>query len=95
MYIKKIELKNFQVISDFAADFEGNVYLVKGENELGKSTLLKAIAIMLTGNRDEVLRIGEDKGFAKMVVGDDGKQYEIELKFTKANLTVLSRIIKK
>ena len=85
MYIKKIELKNFQVISDFAADFEGNVYLVKGENELGKSTLLKAIAIMLTGNRDEVLRIGEDKGFAKMVVGDDGKQYEIELKFTKAN----------
>lgn len=85
MYIKKIELKNFQVISDFAADFEGNVYLVKGENELGKSTLLKAIAIMLTGNRDEVLRIGEDKGFAKMIVGDDGKQYEIELKFTKAN----------
>lgn len=34
MHIKKIVLKNFQVISDFSADFEGNIYLIKGENEL-------------------------------------------------------------
>lgn len=85
MHIKKIELKNFQVISDFSADFEGNIYLVKGENELGKSTLLKAIGAMLTGNRDEVLKNGEEKGFAKMIVGDDGREYEVELRFTKAN----------
>ena len=40
---------------------------------------------MLTGNRDGVLRNGEEKGFAKMVVGDDGEEYEVELRFTKAN----------
>lgn len=85
MIIKKIELSNFQVIKEFNADFEGNVYFITGDNELGKSTLLKAIGALLTGNRDAVLRNGEDKGFAKMVVGDDGEEYDVELKFTKAN----------
>ena len=85
MYIKKLELLNFQVIKEFNADFEGNVYFITGDNELGKSTLLKAIGAMLTGNRDAVLKNGEDKGFAKMIVGNDGENYEVELKFTKAN----------
>lgn len=85
MYIKQIQIQNFQAIKEFNGDFEGNVYLVTGENELGKSTLLKAIMVLLTGNRDEVLRNGEDKGFAKIVVGGDGKEYEVELKMTKAN----------
>lgn len=85
MIIKKLELSNFQVIKEFNADFEGNIYFITGDNELGKSTLLKAIGILLTGNRDEVLRAGEDKGFAKMVVGNDGEEFEVELKFTKKN----------
>lgn len=85
MHIKRIELQNFQAIKEFSGNFEGNVYLVTGENELGKSTLLKAIMTLLTGNRDEVLRNGEEKGFAKIVVGGDGKEYEVELRMTKAN----------
>lgn len=85
MIIKKLELSNFQVIKEFNADFEGNVYFITGDNELGKSTLLKAIGALLTGNRDAVLRNGEEKGFAKMVVGDDGEEYDVELRFTKAN----------
>lgn len=85
MYIKKLTLSNFQVIKDFDAEFDGNVYFVTGDNELGKSTLLKAIGALLTGNRDDVLRNGETKGFAKMVVGDDGEEYEVSLSFTQAN----------
>lgn len=85
MIIKQIQLQNFQAIKEFNGDFEGNVYLVTGENELGKSTLLKAIMVLLTGNRDEVLRNGEEKGFAKIVVGGDGKEYEVQLRMTKAN----------
>jgi len=85
MFIKKLELLNFQVIKELNADFDGNVYFVTGDNELGKSTILKAIGIMLTGERDDVLKIGEEKGFAKMVVGGDCQEYEIDLKFTKAN----------
>lgn len=85
MIVKKLELRNFQVIKDFSADFEGNVYLITGDNELGKSTILKAIGALLTGDRDAVLRNGEDKGFAKMIVGNDGEEYEVKLSFTKAN----------
>lgn len=85
MIVKKLELVNFQVIKEFNADFDGNVYFITGDNELGKSTVLKAIGALLTGNRDSVLRNGESKGFAKMIVGDDGEEYEVELRFTKAN----------
>ena len=85
MYIKKLELLNFQVIKEFNAEFTGNVYFITGDNELGKSTLLKAIGALLTGERDEVLRNGETKGFAKMVVGDDGEEFDVQLSFTENN----------
>lgn len=85
MYIKKLELLNFQVIEQFSAEFTGNVYFVTGDNELGKSTLLKAIGALLTGERDDVLRNGASKGFAKMVVGDDGEDFDVSLSFTENN----------
>lgn len=83
MIIKKLQLRNFQAIKDFDADFTGDVYLVKGENEVGKSTILKSIVCLLTGERDAVLRNGEKNGFAKMIIGGDGKEYTIELRFTE------------
>jgi len=85
MYIKKLELLNFQVIEKFNAEFNGNVYFITGDNELGKSTLLKAIGALLTGERDGVLRNGASKGFAKMVVGDDGEEFDVSLSFTENN----------
>lgn len=85
MHIKKLELLNFQVIEKFEAEFDGAVYFITGDNELGKSTLLKAIGALLTGQRDDVLRNGASKGFAKMVVGDDGEEYDVQLSFTEAN----------
>lgn len=85
MYIKRLELLNFQVIEQFSADFDGTVYFVTGDNELGKSTLLKAIGALLTGQRDDVLRNGASKGFAKMVVGDDGEEFDVSLSFTENN----------
>ena len=85
MYIKKLELLNFQVIEKFNAEFDGTVYFVTGDNELGKSTLLKAIGALLTGQRDDVLRNGASKGFAKMIVGDDGEEFDVSLSFSEAN----------
>ena len=85
MYIKRLELLDFQVIKEFSANFDGTVYFVTGDNELGKSTLLKAIGALLTGQRDDVLRNGASKGFAKMVVGDDGEEYDVQLSFTETN----------
>jgi predicted ATP-dependent endonuclease of OLD family len=85
MYVKQLTLSNFQQIKEFDAKFNGNIYLVTGENDIGKSSFLKAITILLTGNRDEVLSTGEEKGFAKAIVGDGKLDYEVELRFTQAN----------
>lgn len=85
MIVKRIELKNFQVLKDLSANFEGNVYFITGDNELGKSTMLKAIGCLLTGERDPLLTNGEEKGFAKMIVGDDKQEFEVKLSYTKKN----------
>ena len=45
MIVKKLELVNFQVIKEFNADFDGNVYFITGDNELGKSTVLKQLGL--------------------------------------------------
>lgn len=85
MIIKELQLRNFQVIDDLHEQFDGNVYFITGDNELGKSTLLKAIGVLLTGDRDAVLQKGKDKGFAKAIVGADGCEYKIELNYTAKN----------
>ncbi|NQU54084.1 MAG: AAA family ATPase [Bacteroidetes bacterium] len=85
MHLKTIELVNFKVLEDFKAEFSGNVYMISGENEKGKSTLLQAVGILLTGEKQDVLTTGKDKGFAKAVVGNDEHEYMVELKYTAKN----------
>jgi len=86
MNIKHIELHNFKAIKDFSSEFTGGVYLITGENEIGKSTLLGAISSLLTGNRsDNLLTKGEKKGHAKMKVGEGDDSFEVELKFSDKN----------
>lgn len=85
MIIKQLQLRNFQVIDDLDEKFDGNVYFITGDNELGKSTLLKAIGVLLTGDRDAVLQKGKDKGFARAIIGADGNEYKVELNYTAKN----------
>lgn len=86
MHILNIDLENFKTIEKFAADFTGGIYLVTGENEIGKSTLLGAIGTLLTGQRtDNLLKKGEKKGFAKMTVGEGEESYTVELRVTEKN----------
>jgi DNA repair exonuclease SbcCD ATPase subunit len=85
MHIKKLVLQNFNGIESFDSEFTGGIYFLTGDNEVGKSTVLNAIGTLLDGERSEVLKNGEEKGFAKMVIGDDSKEYEVDLSFTKKN----------
>jgi hypothetical protein len=86
MYVQQIELLNFKTIKEFSQEFNGGIYIIKGENEVGKTTLIGAIVTLLTGDRsDNLLTTGAEKGYAKMTVGDDKQAYEIELKFTDKN----------
>jgi hypothetical protein len=87
MNVTYLELKNFRTITNFSADFEGAVYLITGENEVGKTTLLTAVTAMLTGEKPEnLLQEGKQKGHAKMTIQDGaGSGYDIELSFDKLN----------
>lgn len=50
MYIQKIKIKNFKCFEDwFEVDFSQGVNIIVGNNEAGKSTLLEAIHLCLTG----------------------------------------------
>lgn len=86
MHVTEIELQNFKTIENYKGEFAGGVYLVTGENEIGKSTLINAIGTLLTGQRtDNLLQKGKEKGFAKMTVGEGDNAYEVELRFTEKN----------
>lgn len=50
MYIEKVKIKNFKCFKDwFEIDFNKGLNIIVGNNEAGKSTLLEAIHLCLTG----------------------------------------------
>ncbi len=50
MYIEKVKIKNFKCFEDwFEVDLNEGVNIIVGNNEAGKSTLLEAIHLCLTG----------------------------------------------
>ena len=48
--IKKVVIKGFRIYQDFIVELTGGVNVVVGANEAGKSTLLEAIAMAMTGH---------------------------------------------
>jgi len=49
MAIKKIKIKNFKCFEDFELEFNPELNILVGDNETGKSTVLEAIHLALTG----------------------------------------------
>lgn len=49
MYIKKVKIQNFKCFKNFELDLNKNINIIVGNNESGKSTLLEAIHLALTG----------------------------------------------
>lgn len=49
MYLKKINIKNFKAITNMEIDFTEGVNLLIGDNGVGKSSILEAIAVALFG----------------------------------------------
>jgi recombinational DNA repair ATPase RecF len=87
MRVQSVEITNFKNIKDLKQDFVQGVYLFTGDNERGKSSLIDAIMLCLTGQNipSESITRGQEKGAIKITVGDDNKVYTIERKFTQAN----------
>lgn len=49
MYIKRIKIHNFKRFRDFDREFNSRLNILVGDNEVGKSTILEAIHLALTG----------------------------------------------
>lgn len=62
MYIKKIEIKNIRAISDFKMEFaegkEAGWHVLIGDNGVGKSSIVRAVALSIIGPADaQALRL--------------------------------------
>ena len=97
MIIKNIKINNYGKIENKEIEFNNQINLIYGENESGKSTILKFIQSMLYGasknkngknitdyEKYKPWNNGEYSGKLKYTL-DDGKTYEIFREFDKKN----------
>lgn len=78
-YIKKINLINFKRFDKFTVDFDDKINIFIGDNEAGKSSILTAIEIVLSGSRNKVETIGLESLFNSRVINEflqSDKKYE-------------------
>lgn len=71
MKAKSLEIHNLKGISDIRIEV-GTLVLIAGANGTGKSSILDSVLTMFEGGCDPgLLRIGESKGFVRLMIEDD------------------------
>ncbi|WP_024605879.1 MULTISPECIES: ATP-dependent nuclease [unclassified Pseudoalteromonas] len=68
--IERIKLFNFKKFLNFEVQFTEEVNLLIGDNEAGKSSILSAIELVLSGSKSKIETIGIDNLFNKKVIND-------------------------
>ncbi|PSW66554.1 ATP-dependent endonuclease [Photobacterium kishitanii] len=66
--ITKIQLRNFKKYKEFSLDFDPELNLLIGDNEAGKSTILTAIELVLSGSKSKVETSGLETLFNTSIV---------------------------
>ena len=61
--IRKIKLQNFKRFRTFEVDFDPSMNILIGDNESGKSTILSALNLVLSGSRSKVEATGLESLF--------------------------------
>jgi predicted ATP-dependent endonuclease of OLD family len=77
--IKKLKLKNFKRFQIFSVDFDDKLNILVGDNESGKSSIIEAINLVLSGSRSKVESTGLENLFNSQVITDflaSDKKYE-------------------
>lgn len=62
-YIKKLILHNYKRYTDFTVEFDESLNILIGDNEAGKSSILNAIDIVLSGSKSKVEALGLESLF--------------------------------
>ena len=99
MYLKRISIRNIRCISELDIDLESrassnNSLVLLGDNGVGKSTILKCIALgmcdeggasaLLADMYGALIRSGEDCGEIKLVLNRGKSEYSITTQITKS-----------
>ncbi|GBR75718.1 putative AAA family ATPase [Candidatus Termititenax persephonae] len=66
--IKKVKLHNFKRFKDYCIEFDEKLNLLIGDNESGKSSILSAIDLVLSGSTNKVKTLGLEELFNAEVV---------------------------
>lgn len=66
--IHKIKLHNFKRFSEFEVELHDGINVFVGDNEAGKSSILLAIDLVITGSRTKVGALGLDSLFNKAAI---------------------------
>ncbi len=76
--IKSLYIKNFKNIQELTINSLGNVNLIVGKNNVGKSTLLEAISVYLANGNEEYLRqLLESRGEAIKLYSTEENKEEV------------------
>jgi len=78
-YIQKIKLKNFKRFKSLSIDFDPDINIMIGDNESGKSSILSAINLVLSGSKSKIETVGLESLFNSDVIHDylkSDKAYE-------------------
>lgn len=62
-HITKLKLKNFKRFDIFSVDFGDNINILVGDNESGKSSVIEAINLILSGSRSKIETVGLENIF--------------------------------
>ena len=62
-YITKIKLKNFKRFDTFSVEFGDSINIFVGDNESGKSSIIEAVNLVLSGSRSKIETIGLENIF--------------------------------
>ena len=97
-YITRLKLKDFKRFQTFKVDFDDKLNIFVGDNESGKSSIIEAINLVLSGSRSKVESTGLENIFNSQVVKEflaSDKKYEnlptlfIELYFNEQFLSYI------
>lgn len=62
-FITRLKLKNFKRFQSFKVDFDDKLNILVGDNESGKSSIIEAINLVLSGSRSKVESTGLENIF--------------------------------
>lgn len=92
--IKKIKLKNFKKFSNLEFEFDESLTILIGDNESGKSTILSALDLAMSGSRSRIESLGLESLFNLEIIAkffEDGKdpaklpELSVEIYLDEAN----------